>query len=66
MSDWISVEDRLPDSEGYYLVYSPAYYGVRGMDYIREAHGFVWYTDENSPTSGNTHWMPLPEPPEDQ
>ena len=58
--EWISVKDRLP-GDGEYLVYSPAFYGVTTMVY----EDGKWWFDESSPTSGNTHWMPLPEPPKD-
>ncbi|MGI9568914.1 MAG: DUF551 domain-containing protein [Desulfobulbia bacterium] len=62
---WISVEDRLPEKEGSYLVYSPAYYGVTIMEfYSLEDDEGGWWFDDSSPTSGNTHWMPLPPPPE--
>ena len=57
MSEWISVEDRLPESGGRYLVilnngqlciaiWVAAYWAI-GVDTI----------------SNVTHWMPLPEPP---
>lgn len=55
--EWISVEDRLPERPGKYLVYT-----VKGAtklgDYcsylVDDKPQFDWYV---------THWMPLPEPP---
>jgi len=65
ISEWISVEDRLPEKRGSYLVYSPAYYGMTIMEYYLDMDGYArWWFDDSSPTSGNTHWMPLPDPPE--
>ena len=55
---WISVEDRLPDKNGYYLVYC-------GMNHIT----VTFFTAENisgPEFSGDptvTHWMPLPQAP---
>lgn len=48
---WISVEDRLPEKAGRYLV------STQRMVYVMhfEAEKFIF--------SDITHWMPLPEPP---
>lgn len=57
-SEWISVEERLPETEGKYLVCT-----ANGMVYIE------WFIDDycdGHPSWGHyavTHWMPLPEPP---
>lgn len=68
MPKWISVKDRLPedvkDKEGYfinYLVYSPEYGSVDIANYIQEADMWVCL---GVPVNV-THWMPLPEPPEE-
>ena len=57
MSEWISVEDRLPDA-GRVIVYSPDSLDetmtCRIMDY-----SFVRISTDV------THWMPLPEPPKE-
>lgn len=50
--EWISVEDRLPEKDGYYLV---------ANDDDR-AH-FTTFAAGNFISCGVTHWMPLPEPP---
>lgn len=54
MSEWISVEDELPEINDYYL--------VAGEDIDSEICRFLiglgWQDDFDI-----THWMPLPEPP---
>lgn len=56
---WIPVSDRLPEREGYYLtVDKPEYVGAYVNVHKFSAgtfHGFFPIT----------HWMPLPEPPEE-
>lgn len=61
-TEWISVDERLPEREGKYLVYT--YKGGIGFGEFRSyllnkeralsAPQFDYYV---------THWMPLPEPP---
>jgi len=57
MSEWISVEDRLPpdDKQCYYLVRN------RGGDFDIS----FWYAWEQEPGDwlGVTHWIPLPDQP---
>lgn len=53
--EWISVEDRLPERKGSYLVYIPNEPLICCMYYDCDASV---YGD-----NGVTHWMPLPEPP---
>ncbi|MGI9569505.1 MAG: DUF551 domain-containing protein [Desulfobulbia bacterium] len=60
MSEWISVEDRLPESEGMYLCYSEN--GIQQVVY--SAARYERYSEHFMPFN-ITHWMPLPEPPED-
>ena len=70
MSEWISVDERLPEKDDYVLVY--VYVGlndpegqmeVKSMDYYPEA----WVGHPNKPANEChwyiTHWMPLPRPP---
>lgn len=74
MSDWISVEDRLPESKDDSVLAYWADNGGMDMVHIQDyfdditagiaEDGFTqlytkWYI-----SSGVTHWMPLPEPPE--
>lgn len=65
-NEWISVDERLPNESGYFLVYIP-----------RESAGFrvnaYYYCENETWENGNgrasseyygiTHWMHLPEPP---
>lgn len=52
MSEWISVEERLPSEGVLVIVWDGKYYDIVLMG----EHNF--HTEENV-----THWMPLPEPP---
>ena len=57
-SGWISVEDRLPEREGTYLVYT--YKGAIKFGDFR-----CYYAKNDNPQFDYyvTHWMPLPEAP---
>ena len=61
MTEWISVEDRLPEKDGKYIVCT-----ARGSVYCTrfKAYGKIgnFQTDINTHI---THWMPLPEPPKE-
>lgn len=61
---WISVEERLPEEEGMYLVYNPKALEYDKIEVIFFGDGEFW---PNIPTGSKvSHWMPLPEPPEDE
>lgn len=59
MSEWISVKDRLPKSDGFYLAWFTFEDGLHGYD-------IFYYNCGVSLPSSLTHWMPLPEPPESE
>ncbi|MBR5607735.1 MAG: DUF551 domain-containing protein [Bacteroidaceae bacterium] len=75
---WISVEERLPEKNGRYLVIHKFYsYNLQGIFSWTDCYDGVeehlrgramWYDYDSEygdyATSGVTHWMPLPEPPE--
>ena len=63
VSDWISVKDRLPEPPAQCLVYSPKMSRPRGMETATYTE-LGWLTAAYF--SGITHWMPLPEPPEEE
>lgn len=76
MDGWIKIEDRLPDNVGEYIVYaqdenSSANEGIwwENVVIVAEYAFGEWTWRENSNdfdiTDIVTHWMPLPEPPED-
>jgi hypothetical protein len=64
MMEWISVEDRLPDINGRYIVnhlnhdicvITFSNYGWQQTVYFKD--------NEKSELGFVTHWMPLPKPP---
>jgi len=57
MSDWISVEDRVP-AERYVDVL------IGGYDEFTDEFVIMIESYEDAPET-LTHWMPLPEPPKD-
>ena len=74
--NWISIKDRLPENDGWYLVFAPGYwgnsriYGLDGMAYSNFKHNYKEHWGIERGTSRGwagiiTHWMPLPEPPEE-
>ena len=58
MSEWISVEDGLP-GRVYVLVWES---GCPNVGYLSGSG--KWYVDRDEVTRGVTHWMPLPQPPD--
>lgn len=81
MSEWISVKDRLPEVAGYEcLVSAVNCFGQRFVFTAFTGYGEPgWWTNDKtrmrreideadnrlSPVWKVTHWMPLPEPPEE-
>lgn len=70
---WISVDDRLPNSNGFYIVWRPHFYPDFGMPAICYFDGTdTWHdsygVDYSRTLCSNaiTHWMPLPEPPKEE
>ena len=57
-SEWISVEERLPDRLGKYLVFT-----CKGSIYISRFCEFLIGEEPQFDDYTVTHWMPLPEPP---
>ena len=62
LNKWISVKDRLPEPPAQCLVYSNKSYRPRGMETATYTN-LGWMTAAYFPEI--THWMPLPEPPEE-
>lgn len=63
MTDWISVEDRLPDNYSEVLVYTKSE-GIRMgymPDYMKNYKKVTFVVSGHARQS--THWQPLPEPP---
>lgn len=63
MSEWISVDERLPPEEGHYLVFvkTTGYQGYCNHVDIAAHQGGEWSNDFGWLV---THWQPLPEPPQ--
>ena len=68
--EWISVNDRLPNCNGCYLVWRPHFYPDKGMPSICYFDGQnIWHdsygVDFTRTLAPNdiSHWMPLPEQP---
>jgi hypothetical protein len=60
--NWISVKDRLPDENGFYLVATTFHSAkVRYTSYKKDTD-YPWAYFQ---TKEITHWMPLPEPPKE-
>jgi hypothetical protein len=73
---WISVKERLPEDDckqienmagfGYFLVSDGMNVGIQYR--MKYPNGLILWTDfdmENLCTKNITHWMPLPQPPEE-
>jgi hypothetical protein len=70
MSKWISVNDRLPNSFGWFLVideYLPSK-EKQTMGFYECSDSLMWLPIDGRADSDSmkiTHWMPLPEPPKE-
>lgn len=58
---WISVKERFPDEDGWYLVCK--HNRVRVAEWCKDC----WYNESDLPIDDCTitYWKPLPEPPKD-
>ena len=74
-NEWVSVEEKLPENDGWYLVYAPGYwgnskiYGLDGLAYSNFKHNYkVHWGIERGTGRGwpgiVTHWTNLPAPPD--
>lgn len=61
---WIPVTERLPENEGWYMVYTK-----NKGDHARKINKAQYYHHSWHGNGGRwdnvTHWMPLPEPPKE-
>ncbi|HEA3553517.1 TPA: DUF551 domain-containing protein [Escherichia coli] len=63
---WISCSERMPEETGDIIVVSDGIV-MSGISYSRR-DGFYMAAleyDDDEPIDGVTHWMPLPEPPQE-
>ena len=74
-NEWVSVEDGLPENDGWYLVYAPGYWGnskIYGLDGLacsnfKHNHKVHWGIERGTGRGWPgivTHWMSLPAPPD--
>lgn len=61
VSQWISVKDRLPNEDGWYLVCK--HNRVRVAEWCKDC----WYNESDLPIDdcAISYWQSLPEPPKD-
>ena len=64
--EWISVKERLPERDGFYLTYDIKRISRWGVDEYIVTTGFgFWYDSiDGASLLPPSYWMPLPEPPE--
>ena len=65
--EWISVDERLPEKDGMYLIFSPYTNKEGGIIYCNRfltKGNPIFPPNSFESISKVTHWMPLPEPPE--
>ena len=62
--EWISVDDRLPEESGYYLVFADIGRN-EVLSYSKKYQAFNAFDDSYSESNviPVTNWMPLPNPP---
>ena len=69
---WISVKDKLPETEGWYLVWAPTYTPSRNKEKVAGGYMFVrfrpnykipWGIESQWNRNEVKYWMPLPNPP---
>ena len=63
LQGWISVKEKLPETDNYCIVFEPGY-GYEVCMYYGDGE---WLTpDLSNVTRFVSRWMPLPEPPEEE
>lgn len=66
MSDWISVEDRTPDTRIEKLLVTYSSSAGRTVEMARYMNGHLVLLAFEVPDGAITHYMPLPEPPKEE
>ena len=69
VQEWISVKDRLPEEEGWYLVYTTPNREHKSINKAMFCKGYAWGNFEpywrgaGGHWANVTHWMLMPDPP---
>jgi len=65
MTEWINVNDRLPEDQEHYLVRTPLTFPKNCIYQIAEFYtdNYEFYNEQDEHLNDVTHWQPLPEPP---
>jgi hypothetical protein len=63
--EWIKTTDRLPDSDGTYIVWDTHHYMVRTLvfNHENECWDDEWGDDYECNIERVSHWMPIPDRP---
>lgn len=61
---WISVDDRIPDTDGWYITERGG--GVHAEYFIKDELAIGHWTLDDRYCAAPTHWQPLPEPPKEE
>ena len=67
MSEWVSVDERLPELGVGILIYLKSGYigcGYRSKEQENDNLWVFYHTDMELKNDKLTHWMPLPQPPQ--
>lgn len=63
-SEWISIEERLPESDTNVLVVTASgSFKIARVNIYKNGTLVLWATNDGLGERAITHWMPLPEPP---
>ena len=65
MTEWISVEDRLPEDGKSVFVYCKEQNRLEFVPFIGDFPLLIINWETNESTCPVTHWMPVPEPPKE-
>ena len=66
LDNWISVEDELPEENGYYLCFAPNDDDIEAIIVLEFNDNKCWWDYDNLLTEYITHWQSLPKPPKEE
>lgn len=65
MSEWIKCSDEMPEENSKVIAFTAYGEMIFDMHYKWEKYDNEWMSEYTLWRGRVTHWMPLPEPPED-